>query len=199
MRIYPCDAPLTAKGTELTGSRIRRYETVELFGRDLKGLAHVAKHSLDIPDGGTTLPRRIIYPIDFFPLPDPSHQELVDEFVKKLEGHLGVGKTELSLAQSWQDKPPSESFAAGRSLQDYLKKVTISLCLSLSVAHRVTRGLILCPRPHSGPCAMIITRPQANSGPIIVTCLTRSPSLRHLPASTGMVTPAHSLYRELPS
>lgn len=107
-----------------------RYDAVELLGRSLKDLVHVAKHSLDIPgDGGTTLPRRIIYPVDFFPLPDASHQKLVDEFVEKLEGHLGVGKTEVSLAQSWHDKPPSESFAAGRSLQDYLKKAPFwSLC-----------------------------------------------------------------------
>lgn len=104
------------------------YDTVGLFGRDLKDLAHVAKHSLDIPSEDTTMPRRFIYPTDFFPLPDPSHQQLVDEFVGKLEDHLGMRKTEICLAQLWQDSPPSEPSAADETLQDYMKKVSSLLC-----------------------------------------------------------------------
>lgn len=79
----------------------------------------MVKHSLDVPDGSAALPRRIIYPTDFLPLPDPDQQELVEEFVGRLEGHLGVRHTKTSLAKLWQDRPPAES----DSMQSYMEKV----------------------------------------------------------------------------
>ncbi|ROW08437.1 hypothetical protein VMCG_03147 [Cytospora schulzeri] len=121
----------TLGSASLEGVKVNspRYDTVGLLGRGLKDLVHVAKHSLDIPDRGTTLPRRIIFPVDFFPLPDPDHQKLVEEFVEKLEGHLGVRRIEVDLAQLWKDKPPSEPFVTDESLQEYMKKAPFwSLC-----------------------------------------------------------------------
>ena len=86
------------------------------------------------------LPQRIIYPTDFFPLPDPTHQHLVEEFVEKLEGYLGVSKTEVSLAQLWKDKPPATaSLKVGEneeeSLQNYMKKVSKRTSAPVSFTH----------------------------------------------------------------
>ncbi|ROW13500.1 hypothetical protein VPNG_04455 [Cytospora leucostoma] len=117
----------TIGSASLEGVRVNspRYDTIGLLGRGLDHLVSVVKHSLDVPDGSVTLPRRIIYPTDFFPLPDPDQQKLVEDFVGKLEGYLGVRHAKISLAKLWQDKPPAESDA----MQSYMEKAPFwSLC-----------------------------------------------------------------------
>lgn len=122
--VQPLMKRLVLKNQRLMFQIYRIYDTVGLFGRSLDDLASIVKHSLDLNiDEGMALPRRIIYPNDFFPLPDPAHQKLIDSFVEQLETHLGVQRTEVSLAQLWEDMPPSDSHAASQSLQDYMKKV----------------------------------------------------------------------------
>lgn len=136
--------------------------------------------------------RRIIYPVDFFPLTDPNHQQLVEEFVHKLEGYMGVRRTEVGLAQLWQDKPPHGLFTGGESLQDYMKEVSV-FCPSRLVYRGSTDSPVR-HRPRSGPCAMIITMPQTNSGPTTEKSSPVSPSLRHLFTFIGTDTPLSSCY-----
>lgn len=100
----------------------------------------MAKHSLlDVAHvQGKALPRRIIYPKDFFPLPDPGHQELMESFIRRLETHLDVQRVQVSLAQLWEEQPPSDSLAAGQPLQDYMKKVTRFPSSSSDLPRRLT-------------------------------------------------------------
>lgn len=89
----------------------------------------IAKHSFAISDESTKPPRRIIYPTDYFPISDAKHQKLVEEFVQNLEARLNVKRTEVDIAQLWQDQPPSGS-SATVPLQEYLKKASlVNLCV----------------------------------------------------------------------
>lgn len=103
----------------------------------------MVKHSLNVPRHSTDLPRRILYPTDFFPLPDPMHQKLVESLMEKLEAYLGIKRVEINLAHLWEDdpEPPSGSdTAAGKSLQDYMNKVRFSSaqCLIATLKTRLT-------------------------------------------------------------
>lgn len=111
---------------QLTGCLLRRYDTVGLFGRRLDDLVLATKHSLTVTDASAELPRRIIYPTDYFPVSDTKHQKLVEQFVQNLENHLDVSRTEVNLAQLWKDQPPSDSSAASVPLQQYLKKASLA-------------------------------------------------------------------------
>lgn len=104
----------------------RRYDTVGLFGRSLHDLTFVAKHSLNITQPGTykSVSTRLLYPTDFFPLPDPEHQKLFESFIENLEAYLGVKRVEVNLAQLWMDKSHYESESGGLPLQEYMNKVS---------------------------------------------------------------------------
>lgn len=169
--------------TQLIRRLFRRYDTIGLFERRLDDLVSIAKHSLVVSDESVTPPRRIIYPTDYFPLSDPKHQKLVEQFVQNLETHLGFQRTEVNLAQLWEEKPPSDSSAASLSLQDYLKKAS----LVQFVCFTQPRSLNLpVHRRHSGPCAMTITIASTNSGPTIAMLLAASPLWRRPLVSDGM-------------
>lgn len=93
----------------------------------------MVKHSLEVPpEGGKPLPRRIILPTDFFPLPNADHQQLLDEFIERLETYLGVKTESVSLAQLWDNNPPSDSLVAGETLQEFLAKVKSPVCSNSS-------------------------------------------------------------------
>lgn len=102
----------------------RRYDTVGLFGRRLDDLVSVVKHSLAVSDEDIGLPRRIIYPTDYFPLSDVKHQKLVEQFVQNLETYLDIRRTEVNIARLWEAQPPSDSSAASIPLQQYLREAS---------------------------------------------------------------------------
>jgi hypothetical protein len=73
------------------------------------------------PDKGRVA-KRILYPLDFYPLADAKYQELTEEFVRALEKSLGIKRTTISLADMWHRSPPHE--AQGLELQEYMDEVS---------------------------------------------------------------------------
>jgi hypothetical protein len=69
------------------------------------------------------MPRKILYPLDFFPQADEQHQTMTELFVRELENFIGVKRTEISISGRWDECPPVE--ANGRSMAEYLDKVFI--------------------------------------------------------------------------
>ena len=59
-------------------------------------------------------------------------QAILDEFVKKLEGYLGVTREVISIADIWEKNPPPQG--KGKTLEEFLSKVcriSIAMCLLL--------------------------------------------------------------------
>lgn len=99
-----------------------------IFGRSLDHLALLANHSLAAPtNANDRTPRRIIYPTDFFPIPDPAHQQLIDLFIEKLETLVGTKKDPLSLDKLWDESRPPQSSSAGHTLREFMQKVVTLL------------------------------------------------------------------------
>ncbi|KAI1084627.1 putative amidase [Whalleya microplaca] len=96
------------------------FDVVGLFSRSLANLYGLADQTLDLPNGWTKFPSRILYPLDFFPHSNADHQAMVDEFVSILEKFLGTKRTEFSIAGRWAQCPPDK--AEGKSLKEYLAK-----------------------------------------------------------------------------
>lgn len=121
---------------------MQRYDTIGLFGRSLRELTFMAEHSLSTspPSSHDSLPTRILYPTDFFPLPNAEHQILFENFIENLEKYLGVKRVEVNLAQLWADKSRPTPNAAGLpSLQHYMKKVSILFPAAAFLRHVVHR------------------------------------------------------------
>lgn len=97
------------------------FDVVGLFGRSLADLHLLASNTLDLSDNSIAFPSKIIYPLDFFPHSNPTHQAMVDEFFGVLESFLGTKRVEISLAERWDQCPPPE--ANGKPLKQYLSKV----------------------------------------------------------------------------
>ena len=53
-----------------------------------------------------TLPTKIIYPAEYFPVTDPEWQEMIDEFVGVLENFLGSERNHLSIVRQWESSKP---------------------------------------------------------------------------------------------
>ncbi|KAF7887327.1 hypothetical protein EAF00_009621 [Botryotinia globosa] len=64
-------------------------------------------------------PSTIIYLLDYFPASNKAQMDLIDSFVRDLEGFLGVRKIEVSLAEMWRDDFPKS--AENIELSDYLE------------------------------------------------------------------------------
>ncbi|CAN8105645.1 unnamed protein product [Discula destructiva] len=106
------------------------YDTVGVFGRSLRDLAFMTEHSLDVPrrSEDNYFPSKIIYPTNFFPLPDVEHQKLLESFFDKLETYLGVKKVEIDLVRLWAESTHADPDAR-ISLQKYMEKAPFwSLC-----------------------------------------------------------------------
>ncbi|KAJ5726505.1 uncharacterized protein N7483_007862 [Penicillium malachiteum] len=103
------------------------FDVVGLFGRSLTDLHLLASKTLDLGDNSTSFPSKIIYPLDFFPHSNPTHQAMVDEFGGVLETLLDTKRVEISLAERWDQCPPAE--ANGKPLREYLSKSAFwSMC-----------------------------------------------------------------------
>lgn len=62
-------------------------------------------------------PNRLIYPVDWMPQPNANQQAMTDAFVQKLEEHLGVTATKISVLEEWKQTAPTD---IRDSLIDYL-------------------------------------------------------------------------------
>ena len=92
-----------------------------MFGRSLEELYKNTQTTLSVnSDSGNTI-RRILYPLDFYPVDPPEYQELTEEFVSALEKSLRVTRTKINLAEIWSRDPPHG--AGGTELQEYMDKV----------------------------------------------------------------------------
>ncbi|KAK0121858.1 hypothetical protein ONS95_010137 [Cadophora gregata] len=94
------------------------FDTVGTLHRSLKDAKTLIKASLDVPDS-FKFPRRLLYPLDFFPQADTEQQKMSDAFVKVVESFLGVMRTPISIADTWISNPPEE--AGNKSLLEYLE------------------------------------------------------------------------------
>lgn len=85
-------------------------------------LTFLTAHSLRATphDEATSLPKKIIYPINYVPLADPAHQRLFEGFVKRLEAYLGVKRVEVDLEKLWLTN-------SNVPLKEYLEKVPCDL------------------------------------------------------------------------
>jgi hypothetical protein len=55
----------------------RAFDVVGFFARGLSDMHHVVSSTLDVRDS-SQYPRKIIYPLDFFPHSNLVHQEMVE-------------------------------------------------------------------------------------------------------------------------
>ncbi|PSR82855.1 amidase signature domain-containing protein [Coniella lustricola] len=104
-----------------------RYDTLGLFARSLNDLSLFVNQSLaasTTDNAQARRPPRIIYPTDFYPLPDPDHQKFMDLFMEKLEIFTGFQKNPISFDKLWDESPPlaSKADSAGEGLQDFMQK-----------------------------------------------------------------------------
>lgn len=97
------------------------FDVVGLFSRELSKLEHIVSKTLNVQEKVKSFPKKIIYPLDFFPHSNPKHQAMVGDLIGILENFLGTKRVEISLADRWQQCPPPE--ANGMSLTTYLSKV----------------------------------------------------------------------------
>ncbi|KAK5079669.1 hypothetical protein LTR70_005984 [Exophiala xenobiotica] len=100
------------------------FDVVGLLGRNIKSINNIISLTHDL-DSSRNYPKKILYPKEFFPHSNPTHQAMVNEYVAVLEAFLGVKKTEFSLVERWAQYPPPE--AEGKSLKDYLNKAAFAI------------------------------------------------------------------------
>ncbi|KAJ5930812.1 hypothetical protein N7466_006305 [Penicillium verhagenii] len=155
------------------------FDVVGLFGRSLSDLHHIASRTLNLSDGSTSFPTKIIYPLDFSPHSNPQHQAMVEEFVGVLESFLGTKRVEISLADRWEACPPLE--ANGKPLKEYLAKAGAHNHL-----HRV----------HSGLCAMTTTMDLTTFDPSTKQNLEQSLSKVQLGIGKEVTAEEYAAYRQ---
>ncbi|KAK3941866.1 putative amidotransferase subunit A [Diplogelasinospora grovesii] len=65
-------------------------------------------------------PTRLLYPTDYWPAKDGPSQEVFEAFILRLEKHLGLKRTEISLEEIWQQHRPE---GVTESLSEYLEHI----------------------------------------------------------------------------
>ena len=91
-------------------------------GNDIKQVRHwKSRRYVPIVLNESQYPRSILYPTDFLPYVEEPVQAVLDEFVKKLEGYLGVMKEVINIADIWEKSPAPEG--KGKTLKEFLSKV----------------------------------------------------------------------------
>ncbi|EGX95643.1 amidase, putative [Cordyceps militaris CM01] len=93
------------------------FDTVGTLHRSLKDAKHLTAATLDVPDS-SRFPKRLLYPLDFFPQADADQQAMTESFITTVESFLGIERTPISITDTWASNPPDE--AQGKSLQDFL-------------------------------------------------------------------------------
>ncbi|KAI0182115.1 putative amidase [Hypoxylon sp. FL1284] len=96
----------------------RSMDTIGLLARDIDGLYSLTEHSMGFsPTSIERLPKQILYCTDFLPHENPAQNSLVEEFVRGLEAHLGIERTNINILERWSQCPPPE--AEGKNLKTY--------------------------------------------------------------------------------
>ncbi|KAI1129070.1 putative amidase [Nemania abortiva] len=94
------------------------FDTVGTLHRSLKDAKHLITATLDVPDS-SQFPKRLIYPLDFFPQEDAEQQAMTEAFISIVEKFLGVERAPISITDTWASNPPKE--AGTKTLQEFLE------------------------------------------------------------------------------
>jgi hypothetical protein len=77
-------------------------------------------------------PKRILYPRNFLPVANTEQQAMIDAFTAVLEDDLSVHAEKIDIKELWKAHTPEA--ASGKSLDEFLSKVSTGLQLCLYVA-----------------------------------------------------------------
>ena len=75
-------------------------------------------------------PKRLLYPIDYFPYPNSKAQVIMEKFVCQMEKFLQVTRETVCLATLWDDNDPSGS---GATLNNYLQNVRLPSARAMNI------------------------------------------------------------------
>ena len=119
----------------------RALDTTGIFAHEAELWRSVARVWLHDFQDYTQYPTKIIYPIEYFSITEPSSQAgvLVESFVSKLERFLGGKRDVISLDGLWNKTKTSADLA---SLDDLLFKVCHRL-LTLDTYSKRSNGSVL--------------------------------------------------------
>jgi len=94
------------------------FDTFGGFTRNIKSFALVSEllYGSSIAPRGGRLPKRIICPLEYWPVPHTESQTSFACFISKLEAYLGVKCLNVSLTNLWKDTNP---VGTNESLADY--------------------------------------------------------------------------------
>ncbi|KAF2645931.1 amidase signature enzyme [Massarina eburnea CBS 473.64] len=108
---------ISAKGFDSNSVEIDSYGYLT---RSLGDLWNLVKSSLGSAVSDTSkLPKKLLYPTDWFPYQSEEQQALTDEFVKAMEEYLGLQRTEICIAEEWKKTAPES--LRDIPISDYLK------------------------------------------------------------------------------
>ncbi|MCJ1372983.1 hypothetical protein MMC20_004209, partial [Loxospora ochrophaea] len=102
------------------------WDTPCLFSRDVAMIKQLASvwYISDMPPTKFHKPPAIIYPLDYFPVPNPAQMIIIEGFISDLEKHLGITISKVSLSSLWDIAPPQE--AGQQSVKDYLRSTVVN-------------------------------------------------------------------------
>ncbi|OCK76177.1 amidase [Lepidopterella palustris CBS 459.81] len=104
--IRPTHGVLDTKGLV---SFCPQFDVPAFFGRDLSEFPNFAQAWYgDSPllKDAISLPKRLLYPLDYLPTSNKSQMRVVNSFVEDLVSVLGIKRTEYSLAEEWKKNRP---------------------------------------------------------------------------------------------
>ncbi|KAL9623536.1 MAG: hypothetical protein Q9160_002217 [Pyrenula sp. 1 TL-2023] len=107
-------------GTDTTGSGLgmvatsKEFDVPSIFSRGISSLARLMTLLFSTSSSSarsaseTSLPWKILYPTDYFPIANRGQTEAVKDFVEVLAAHVGCEIEMMSLKERWASKPPSD-------------------------------------------------------------------------------------------
>ncbi|KAI2616845.1 amidase signature enzyme [Hypoxylon sp. NC1633] len=94
------------------------FDSWSLFTRSLDDMYHLA----DITTGRklkANLPKKILYPTDWFPYEIPEQQKMNERILAAMESVLDIKHTKICLADMWRKSPPKE--AGNKTIAEFLE------------------------------------------------------------------------------
>ena len=70
------------------------------------------------------MPKKLLYPTDWFPYQFKEQQELNEEFLKAIEESLGIQRIEICIADEWKKTAPESLREI--PISEYLKNVSLA-------------------------------------------------------------------------
>lgn len=97
-------------------------DTIGAFARDASSYATIARALYNFTGAVkcSKKPSKLLYPTDYWPIDDEETQRVYDAYIAKLERYLGVEKSEVNLAKTWQETNPVKT---NKTLEDYFEHV----------------------------------------------------------------------------